>query len=42
MEVIREADRYHIELLPKDIGGLVCKKMCRSVLRSVLNAIDLL
>ena len=42
MEVIRGADRYHIELLPKDIGGLVCKKRRKRMLKSVINAKDLL
>ena len=42
MEVIREADRYHIELLHKGIGGLVCKKSRKSMLKSVINARDLI
>ena len=42
MEVIRGADRYHIKLLPKGLGDLVCKKRCKSMLKSVINARDLL
>ena len=42
MEVIRGADHYHIELLPKDIGGLVCKRRHKSMLKSVINAKNLL
>ena len=42
MEVIWWADRYHIELLHKGIGGLVCKKRHKSMLKSVINARDLL
>ena len=42
MEVIREADRYHIELLHNGIDVLACKKRCKSMLKSVINISDLL
>ena len=42
MEVIRGADRYHIELLSKGINGLLCKKKCKSMLKSVIDDKDLL
>ena len=42
MEVIRGVDRYHMKLLPKGIGSLACKKRRKSMLKSVINARDLL
>ena len=42
MEVIWGVDRYHIELLLKGIDGLVCKKRRKSMLKSVINARNLL
>ena len=42
MEVIRGADCYHIELLSKGINGLLCKKKCKSMLKSAIDAKDLL
>ena len=42
VEVIRGVDRYRIELSPKGIGGPACKKRSKSMLKSVINAKDLL
>ena len=42
LEVIQGANLYHIELLSKGIGGLVCKKRRKSMLKSVINVRNLL
>ena len=41
VEVIHEADRCHIELLLRVIGGQVCQKRHRIMLKSVISARDL-
>ena len=42
VEVIRGVDCYRTELSPKGIGGPACKKRSKSMLKSVINAKDLL
>ena len=42
MEVILGEGPWHIELSPKGIGGLVCKKRHKSMLKSVISAKSLL
>ena len=39
--VIQEKDPCLIGLLPRDIGGLACKKRRRNTLRNVINVKDL-
>ena len=41
MGVIQEEDLYLTEPLPKDIGGWVCRRKPKNMLRSVINAKDL-
>ena len=41
VEVIQEEDHCLIGLLPKDIGGQICKKRRRNMSRNVINARDL-
>jgi len=40
MEVIPGEGPCHIELLPKGIGGLVCKRLLKIMLRSVTSIRD--
>ena len=37
VEVIQEEDHYLIGLLPKDIGGQICKKRRRNMSRNAIN-----
>jgi len=42
VEVIQEVCRCHIELLLKGIGGEVCRKKYKSMLKNVISAKNLL
>ena len=42
VEVIQGVDHCHTELLLKVIGGQACKKKHKNMLKSVINARDLL
>jgi len=40
--IILKGGPYHIELSPRGIGGLVCKGLLKTMLRSVTNVRDTL
>ena len=41
MAVVLEGGLYHIELSARGIGGLACKRLLKTMLRSVTNVRDM-